>query len=81
MDVNALHSLYSVWKTCKKKHIVLILSHVQEQPLHMMQKAGFDKEIGEENFCENIDKALERAESLEKRLYPSVNDGSQVKAG
>lgn len=81
MDVNALHSLHSVWKTCKKKHIVLILSHVQEQPLHMMQKAGFDKEIGEENFCENIDKALERAESLEKRLYTSGNDAAQVKAG
>jgi hypothetical protein len=30
----------------------------------MMQKAGFDKEVGEDNFCENIDKALEKAEVL-----------------
>ncbi len=30
----------------------------------MMQKAGFDKEVGEENFCDNIDKALVRAEQL-----------------
>ena len=64
MDVNALHTLRTVWKSCKKKHITLILSHVQEQPLRMMQKAGFDKEIEEDNFCENIDRALERAEML-----------------
>ncbi|HHV10586.1 MAG TPA: sulfate permease [Clostridiales bacterium] len=68
MDVNALHSLRSVWKACKKKHITLLFSHVQEQPLHMMKKAGFDKEVGVENFCENIDRALERAENLEKLL-------------
>ncbi|HWT77064.1 MAG TPA: sulfate permease [Mobilitalea sp.] len=66
MDVNALHALHNVWKTCKKKHITLILSHVQEQPFRMMQKAGFDKEAGEENFCENIDRALERADLLLK---------------
>ncbi len=81
MDVNALHSLRSVWKACKKKHITLLFSHVQEQPLHMMQKAGFDKEVGEENFCENIDKALERAENLEKHLRHSGNNGTQIKAG
>jgi SulP family sulfate permease len=61
MDVNALHALHNVVKNCKKRNITILLSHVQEQPLHMMQKAGFDKEIGEENFCENIDQALERA--------------------
>jgi SulP family sulfate permease len=66
MDVNALHALNNVWKSCKKKHIKLILSHVQDQPLRMMQKAGFDKEIGEENFCDNIDKSLERAALLQE---------------
>ena len=66
MDVNALHALRSVLKICEKKHITVILSHVQEQPLRMMQKAGFDKQIGAENICENIDKALERATELLK---------------
>jgi SulP family sulfate permease len=64
MDVNALHALRNVWKSCRKRHIILIISHIQEQPLRMMQKAGFDQEIGPENFCDNIDKALERAEAL-----------------
>ncbi len=66
MDVNALHTLNNVLKSCKKRHITVILSHVQEQPLKLMQKAGFDKQIGDENICENIDRALERAEELQK---------------
>jgi Sulfate permease and related transporters (MFS superfamily) len=66
MDVNALYALTNVLKACKKKHITLILSHVQEQPLHMMQKAGFDTQVGNHNICENIDKALVRAEEIIK---------------
>ncbi|MDD3173563.1 MAG: sulfate permease [Herbinix sp.] len=69
MDVNALHALNNVLKACKKKHITLILSHVQDQPLHMMQKAGFDKKVGDNNICDNIDVALERAEKLQKVHY------------
>ncbi len=64
MDVNALHSLSNVLKACKKKHITLVMSHIQEQPIHMMQKAGFDQRVGLENICANIDMALERAEMV-----------------
>lgn len=66
MDVNALHALHNVLKACRKKRITLLLSHVQEQPLHMMQKAEFDKKVGEENICDNIEMALERAKGLVK---------------
>ncbi|MDF2514368.1 MAG: sulfate permease, SulP family [Herbinix sp.] len=65
MDVNALHALHNVWRLCEKRHITLVLSHVQEQPLRMMQKAGFDKQIGDDNIIDNIDKALERAVELQ----------------
>jgi len=68
MDVNALHALNNVLKVCKKRHITVLLSHVQDQPLRMMQKAGFDKQVGIENICDNIDVALERASSLQKSL-------------
>ncbi len=64
MDATALHALEDISKKCKKKQIILILSHVQEQPLHMMQKAGFALRIGNENFCENIDVALIRAAEI-----------------
>lgn len=64
MDVTALHTLDNVMNTCQKRGITLIFSHVQEQPLSMMKKAGFDERVGLDNFCENIDAALARAEKL-----------------
>lgn len=73
MDVNALHALNNVRRACKKKHITLMLSHVQEQPLHVMQKASFDKKIGEDNILEHTDLALERAEKLLKASTPQAS--------
>ncbi len=64
MDVTALHSLKKMVADCKKKGITIVLSHVQEQPMTMMKKAGFNLEIGEENFCKHIDDALLRAEQI-----------------
>ena len=43
----------------------MILSHVKEQPLHMMEKAGFADEVGRENFCANIDASIARAQEIE----------------
>ncbi len=62
MDVSAFKKLEEVYRLCKKKGITLLFSHVTEQPRKMMEKTGFVSEVGEENFCANIQKALERAE-------------------
>ena len=43
----------------------LILSHVNEQPMKVMQKAGFVEYVGELNFCAHIDDAIKRAEDLQ----------------
>ena len=64
LDATALHFLEQFYEKCQKKGITLILSHVNDQPLTAMKKAGFDKLIGEDNFCPHIDDALKRAESL-----------------
>lgn len=61
LDATAMHSLEELCVKLRKKGIVVIFSHVNEQPMHVMQKAGFVHLIGEENFCEHIDAALERA--------------------
>lgn len=67
MDVTAMNAMEALYKKCEKRGITLILSHVNEQPLHVMQKAGFDKKIGRDNFCKNIYAAIERAETLLKK--------------
>ena len=64
MDVSAFKKLEEVYRLCKKRDITLLFSHVTEQPRKMMEKSGFVSEVGKENFCVNIQKALERAEML-----------------
>ena len=44
----------------------LILSHVNEQPMRVMQKSGFYDKVGKDNFCKNIYVAIDRAENLLK---------------
>ena len=66
MDISGVESLEEILETCKKRNLTLILSHVNEQPYHAMEKAGFVEKIGAENICENIDASLERAEKLAK---------------
>ena len=61
IDATAMHNLEQLLASCKKAGVQLILSHVNEQPMKVMQKAGFYDEIGEENFCAHIDDALLRA--------------------
>ena len=65
LDATAIHFFEQFYEKCKKKNITLILSHVNEQPMHTMKKAEFDKMVGEENFCAHIDDALKRAEELQ----------------
>ncbi|MEE1043443.1 MAG: SulP family inorganic anion transporter, partial [Clostridia bacterium] len=64
LDATALSCLDEIYTKMKKKNVTLILSHVNEQPMSVMQKAGFDTKIGVENFCPHIDDALKRAEEL-----------------
>lgn len=64
IDASALHIFYEILDTCKRAGITLVFSHVNEQPMKMLQKAGFDKEVGVENFCPNVDTALLRAKEI-----------------
>lgn len=65
IDATAMHNLEQLFETCRKKNVQMIFSHVNEQPVQVMHKAGFDKLVGENNFCAHIDDALKRAEDLQ----------------
>lgn len=64
IDATAMHNLEQLQEECVKKEIHLVLSHVNEQPMKVMTKAGFVDKVGRENFCSHIDEALLRAEEL-----------------
>ncbi len=66
LDASAMRAMWAIHKYCTDAGVTLILSHANEQPLAVMEKAGFIEAVGEENIMENIDAALERAEMLNK---------------
>lgn len=64
MDISGLEALEETLEICQKRGMTLILSHVNKQPYHVMEKAGFVEKVGQENLCKNIDTSLKRAASL-----------------
>ncbi|MBE5981427.1 MAG: STAS domain-containing protein [Paenibacillaceae bacterium] len=64
MDATALKSLEKLYHNLKKKHVTLILSHVNDQPMSMMERAGFLESVGRENLAGCIDEALSFAADL-----------------
>ncbi|MBQ7775318.1 MAG: STAS domain-containing protein, partial [Lachnospiraceae bacterium] len=64
IDATAMHNFEALLDTCQKKHVQLVLSHVNEQPLRVMKKSGFYDKVGAQNFCAHIDDALVRAKNL-----------------
>ena len=62
LDSTALNALKDLVDTCEKKGITIVFSHVNEQPMKVMKKAGFIELVGKEHFCPNIAAALKHAE-------------------
>ena len=66
IDASAMKSLHELVGRAKKKNITLVFSHINEQPMHVMEKDGFIELVGKENFHDNIVDALDYAENLVK---------------
>lgn len=64
LDATAIHSLNILYDNCRKHNVQLVFSHVNSQPYHSLEKAGFIDKIGRENFCEHIDEAIQRASEI-----------------
>ena len=58
LDVTAFNALEDLYDECAKKGIRVIFSHVNEQPMHVMEHAGFVDKVGRENFCRHIQDAI-----------------------
>lgn len=61
MDSTGLHNLESLLRLSQAERIHMILSGVNEPVRHLLVKSGFDRQIGSENICSNINEALEKA--------------------
>jgi len=61
MDSTGLHNLESLVRLSKAEHIQVILSGVNPDVRNMLLKAEFDKKLGAENICSNINEAIAKA--------------------
>lgn len=68
IDAAGVEMLDKITQKCRKHNIAVVFSHVNEQPMKAMEKAGFIERVGKENFCGHIDSALLRAEEIEKNI-------------
>lgn len=68
IDATGVEALMRIVKRCERHNVKVVFSHVNEQPMKIMTKAGFIEKVGKENFCDHIDTALLRAESIEKEI-------------
>ena len=68
IDATGVEALMRIVKRCDRNNVKVVFSHVNEQPMKAMTKAGFVDKIGKENFCDHIDTALLRAEAIEKEI-------------
>jgi SulP family sulfate permease len=68
IDASGVASLSDIVKRCAKHEVSVVFSHVNEQPMHAMEKAGLVDTLGKDNFCDHIDTALMRAEAIENTI-------------
>ena len=64
MDATALDVLDKLYEKLKSRGVVLMITGAHSQPLHMMEKSGFLKKMGEEFVLEDIDTALEKSREV-----------------
>ncbi len=64
LDATAMKNLFTLQRLCKEKGVVLILCHVDEQPLAAMKRAGLTEALGEGCLAATIDDALEMANTF-----------------
>ena len=68
LDATGLFAIEEVAKQLHANKRTLILCGAREQPSQLIHQAEFSEVIGEENICDNVQAALQRAEEVYERL-------------
>ena len=63
MDATALKAFRSVIKNCKRKHISLLITGINPQPLEVLKKTGIFEIIGENHFFYEVEDAINYAKN------------------
>ncbi len=64
IDSTGMHNLENMCLMSQKENITVVLSGVNEKVAAVLRRNNFEQLLGEENICNHIDLALERAKQL-----------------
>ncbi len=64
IDSTGIHNLATLCKMSKKDNTTIVLSGVNPKVHAVLEKSGFYELLGEENICDNINLALDRAADI-----------------
>ncbi|MGE0104259.1 MAG: SulP family inorganic anion transporter [Blastocatellales bacterium] len=67
IDATGLLALEDLLNSAQKDGMVLIISAISDQPLAMLNRAGFIERLGTQNLARDIYEALEKARSLPEK--------------
>ena len=60
LDTSGLEALQQLHRTLKRREIGLVLANVNEQPLSLMRRSGFEDAIGADAIVPNVAEAMEQ---------------------
>lgn len=64
MDATAFNVLKRIDKHCKKHHILLLFSEVQQKPMKLLMNMGYIEKLGEDRFVDSLEDALKMARGI-----------------
>ncbi len=68
IDSTGLHNLENMCLMSQKENITVVLSGVNPKVEAVLKRNNFNKLLGEENICNHIDLALQRASEIVKKM-------------
>ncbi len=74
LDATGMNALENLYEYCHAHGVSLIFSHVNEQPMKTMRRAGFVDLVGEEHFRTSIDDAIAHARDLLGEGAPAATE-------
>ena len=60
IDSSGLDALEQMWRSLRRQRVVLVLAHVNPQPLSLIRRGGFETLLGAQNIVGSVGDALAR---------------------
>jgi len=72
MDTSGLDALRQLHRVLQRRSVALVLANVNEQPLSLIRRSGFEAVLGAENIVPNLEAAFEDEVEVEERADRST---------